>query len=391
MADARTRVYLAVAEADVARSIRTALDQAGCRVQEAMDWSLVAEEVGLFGADVIFLGHRLPGVDTRFTLAQLKEDPRTRDRSVIVAVPAGDSARADEVLTWGADDFLPVPAQKALVVQRVRLHGKKAAPPSNPSIPAIIDLPDLPSTDSAASMRAVAPEDRATHPGLKSARAAAPPSVPAGIDGFYEQDLGCMIEVSEALASSLPTADSLYILVKRIAQSLPVTRCNVALRGARSGEAIVVASQDDPTLRRQSVELGRYPEIRRCLDSGETVLIEDVRKDPEMEKVLDFITLVDLRSVLVLPLFVREVAVGTLALTTRRESHGFTRRELLFVRAMANLAAGMLSTGALLEDVRRAALSRSASGGATRDKDDDEILLDLDEQIDGLIAELDRK
>lgn len=385
--DARTRVYLAVAESDTARSIRTALDQAGCRVQEAMDWSLVAEEVGLFGADAIFLSHRLPGIDTRFIIAQLKEDPRTRDRAVIITVPQGEPQRADEVLTWGADDFLPVPAQKALIVQRVRLHGKKSTP-SNPSVPAIIDLPDLPSTDSVASMRAVSSEDRATHPGLKAARAVAA-EVPAGIDGYYEQDMGCVIEVAEALASSLPTADALYILVKRIAQSLPVTRCNVALRGARSSEAIVVASQDDPALRRQTVELGRYPEIRRCLEGGETVLIEDVRKDPEMEKILDFITLVDLRSVLVVPLFVREVAVGTLALTTRRESHGFTRRELLFVRAMANLAAGVLSTGALLEDVRRAALSRNPSKGQA--SDEDEVLLDLDDQIDGLIAELDRK
>ncbi len=378
--EAKTRVYIAIPESESNRALKSHLDAAGCRVQEAMDWSLIPEEVGLWGADLVVLAHRLPGVDVRFVLAQLKEDPRTRDRAVLVLVPAGETARAEEVIGWGADDFLPAPLVRSVVVQRLRLHTRTR-------IPSQIDLPDLPAPTASGALPAVKDEDLATSPGRKSIKLAGE-ALPAGIDGHYEQDMGCLVEVLEALASSLPTTDALYILVKRLSQAIPVSRCNVTLRGVRPGDAIVVASHDDAALRRQTVELGRYPEVRRCFESGETVLIEDVRKDPEMEKVLDFISMVDLRSALVLPLFVREVVVGSLGLTTRRENHGFTRRELLFVRAMANAAAGILSVSPLLEDVKRAALQSAPSGPGARME---EVTLDLDDQIEGLIEELDRK
>ena len=198
--------------------------------------------------------------------------------------------------------------------------------------------------------------------------------------------MGVLIEVSEAMASSLPTTDALYVLVRRISQVIPVHRCNIVVRGVKDDEAFVVASHDDPDLNRREVDLGRYPEVRRCLEGGEIVLIEDVRKDPEMEEVLDFITLVELRSALVFPLFVREVTVGTLGLTTRREVHGFTRRELLLVRAMANLAGGILATSELLETIRR-----SAAAEKPPMEEFDEVVLDIEDQIEGLIEELERK
>jgi CheY-like chemotaxis protein len=379
--EAKTKVYVAIPDSESSRALRSHLEAAGCRIQEAMDWSLIPEEVGLWGADLVVLAHRLPGVDVRFVLAQLKEDPRTRDRSVLVVVPAAEAARAEEVISWGADDFLPTPLVRAVVVQRLRLHTRAR-------IPAQIDLPDLPAATASGQVAAIREEEVATHSGLRAARPIGD-GLPLGIDGHYEQDMGCLIEVTEALASSLPTADALYVLVRRLSQSIPVSRCNITLRGVRPGEAVVVASHDDPALRRQTVELGRYPEVRRCFESGETVLIEDVGKDPEMEKVLDFITMVDLRSALVVPLFVREVVVATLGLTTRRENHGFTRRELLLVRAMANCAAGILSLSPLLEDVRRAALQPPPPPAAGEPPE--EVTLDFDDQIVDLIEELDRK
>ena len=105
-----------------------------------------------------------------------------------------------------------------------------------------------------------------------------------------------------------------------------------------------------------------------------------------MEEVLDFITLVELRSALVFPLFVREVAVGTLSMTTRREVHGFTRREILLTRALANMAAGILATSSLLENVRR-----NAAASKPPMEEFDEVVLDIEDQIEGLIEELERK
>jgi GAF domain-containing protein len=222
-------------------------------------------------------------------------------------------------------------------------------------------------------------------PGIKTARAYGE-GLPSDFDGHYEQDLGVIIEVSEAMSSSLATTDALYVLVRRISQMVPVYRCNILVQGVKPDEAFVVASHDDPNLTRKEVDLSRYPEVRRCLETGETVVIEDVRHDPEMEEVHDFITLVELRSALVFPLFVREIVVGTLGLTTRREIHGFTRRELLFLRTMANMAGGILAVSELLDDVRRVAAAEKPPM-----EEFDEVVLDIEDQIEGLIEELERK
>lgn len=376
----KTKIYLAVPDPALNRLVRSRLAHEGHRLQEAMDWGLVAEEVGLFGAEVVVLAHELPDIPGLDVLAHLRSDPRTAGRAVMVLVPEEDASRIEAWFEAGADDVLTLPLIPAVLVNRIRLLALKAARAAGETTDLLVSV-----ADEVVPLEELQQDARDTVPGLRAARAIGE-GLPSGWESFYEQDMGLLIEVSEAMASSLPTTDALYVLVRRISQVIPVHRCNVVLRGVKDEDAFVVASHDDPDLSHREVDLHRYPEVRRCLGKGEIVLIEDVRKDPEMEGILDFITLVELRSALVFPLFVREVAVGTLSLTTRREVHGFSRRELLLVRALANMAAGILATSDLLERVRR-----SAAAEKPPIQEFDEVVLDIEDQIEGLIEELERK
>ncbi len=343
-----------------------------------MDWTLVPEEVGLYGAEVVILSNELPDTSTIDVLTQLRKDSGD-ERAVLVLLPeVNDTARIDALLEGGADDVIVGPVIPRVLVNRIRMMAVNSSLNSG-------ELPRLVLSTAEDLVPLDEEELRETMPGLQTARAIGE-GLPTEFDGHYEQDLGVIIEVSEAMASSLATTDALYVLVRRISQLIPVHRCNVVIHGVKMDEAFVVASHDDPNLTHREVDLGRYPEVRRCLENGETVLIEDVRHDPEMEEVHDFITLVELRSALVFPLFVREIAIGTLGLTTRRETHGFTRRELLLLRTMANMAAGILATSELLEDVRR-----NAAAEKPPMEEFDEVVLDIEDQIEGLIEELERK
>lgn len=369
----KTKIYLAAPDPDLNRDLRRRLEAGGCQIQEALDWTLVPEEVGLFGADVVVLSQALAE-----PLGQLRADPRTADKPVLVVLESADEDSINAALDAGADDIIGVPLVSADLLNRVRLLRRSGSD--------LFEMPEL-MLSVADEMAPIAMDDGEEPHGAghRVARGYGE-GLPAGMDGAYENDLGLLIEVSEAMASSLPTEDALYVLTRRISEIIPVHRCNVLLVGVKPDEAFVVASHDDANLKKQQVDLRRYPEVRRCLESGETVLIEDVRKDPEMEEVLDFITSVDLRSALVFPLFVREVVVGTLSLTTRREVHGFTRREILFTRVMANMAAGLLSTSETLEQLRRDAAAEKPPM-----EEFDEVVLDLEDQIEGLIEELERK
>ena len=375
--DSKTKIYLAASDSDLNRSVRSSLDGHGFQIQEALDWTLVPEEVGLFGAHVVVVSHDLPGGGSDAVVKQLRADPRTRGRPVLVILPDMNEEAADSALRGGADEIVGQPLITADLVNRLR-RLRRASDSDT------IDLPDL--VLSVADEGAPIIDDDDDELGAPKLARTIGEGLPGGMDGVYEADLGVLIEASEAMASSLPTQDALYVLARRISQLIPVHRCNVVLVGVKPDEAFVVASHDDANLKHRQVDLRKYPEVRRSLESGEIVLIEDVRKDPEMQEVQNFITSVDLRSALVFPLFVREQVVGTLSLTTRREVHGFTRRELLFTRVMANMAAGLLSTSELLDTIRRAAAAEKPPM-----EEFDEVVLDLEDQIEGLIEELERK
>jgi hypothetical protein len=365
--ETRGKIYLATSDQDALERLRGALEPAGYRLQEPMDWNLVTEEVGFFGADVVLLGDEDGGPRPKRILEQLREH-RDVDAAVMVlgvgdeGVPGWWDAGADDVL---AGPFVPQTLLRRVQMQlRLRAHAR-----------ATETLPEL-------GYVTVADESD----DFSVPRPPMPDHLPKGLDGFYEKDLATLIEVSEAMASSVTAEDALYVIVRRLANTIPVSRCNITVRGVKSDEVVVVASHDDANMRSRSIRLSRYPEINRCLEGGEMVLIEDVHADADMREVLDFIKSVDLRSALVLPLYVKEIAVGALSMTSRRAAHGFTQRELLFTRAMVNIAAGVVAASDLIERLRR-----GEAEGDDEVEVFDEVVLGVDDAIEELIEELERK
>ncbi|MCO4768507.1 MAG: GAF domain-containing protein [Deltaproteobacteria bacterium] len=350
-------------------TLRGILEPAGYRLQEPMDWQLLSEEVGIFGADVVLLGDRLRSGDAARSLRRLK-DPRRNDCAVIVLAAEAEEGAVTRWLDAEADDVISGPIIPRDLLNRIglQLEVRNQAKASE-ALPELLYVSPADASDDVSAPR---PPDIPEH-------------LPTGLDSYYEPDLYTIIEASEAFASSLSAEDALFVIVRRLAKTIPVSRCNVTVRGVKNDEVIVVASHDDANMRSRAIKLSRYPEIRRCLEGGELVLIEDVHADDDMRVVLDFIKSVDLRSALVLPLYVKEVAVGALSLTSRRAAHGFTQRELLFTRVMANMAAGVIAAGDIIERLRR---------GAGQEEEVavfDEVVLGVDEAIEGLIEELERK
>lgn len=369
--ESKGKIYLATSEEGELEALRGVLGGAGYRLQEPMDWNLIAQEAGFFGADLVLLGESLGAVLAERTLRHLKEN---RDRQFVVMILSkpNDGGGLARWFDAGADDVLVGPFVPQAVLHRIRLHLQiRNHTRVTETLPDLLYMGPTETSDDESGPRPMGIPDH----------------LPKGLDGFYEQDMGTLIEVSEAIASSLSTEDALYVIVRRLAATIPVSRCNVTLRGLKHDEVIVVASHDDANMRSRSIKLRRYPEIRRCLTGGELVLIEDVHTDADMREVLDFIKSVDLRSALVLPLYVREVVVGALSMTSRRAAHGFTQRELLFTRAMVNIAAGSIASSDLIERLRR----KDGEPELVEVEPIDEVVLGVDDDIQVLIEELERK
>ena len=94
-----------------------------------------------------------------------------------------------------------------------------------------------------------------------------------------------MTAILKEVTASLSPEKIYQILVRRVAQGLHVGRCSVVLAAPGDPEGTVVAAYENPTLRDLRVDLARYPEINRALETGQTVLVSNVDADPMYQDV----------------------------------------------------------------------------------------------------------
>ena len=355
----KPKIYVADPDAGVSRMIRSALEPAGYMVQEAFDWEQLVEEMSVYGADITLLSTEIPDTYYGDIIRDIKRSPDTSGIPVIVLVEPDDRRSVGDSLAQGAADIIYKPMVLADVLNKITMHSTRPAASTTD-----LDLegellgdlggqPRLPIND------------------LKT-----------GSDR-YDRDLSTFIEVTEAIASSLEPEDSFFVLVRRVAEVIPCDRCNIVLTGVGDREAWVVASHDDPNLKRHEIALKKYPEYTQALESMEPVLIDDAQSHPVTEKVRNAVSKVSLGSTLVFPLIIREVAMGVLSLSTRGKARDFEPAELLLLRSMANLAACVIKATSALESVRYQAANEKAPA-----EEFENIVLDLDDQIEVLMDEL---
>jgi len=95
-----------------------------------------------------------------------------------------------------------------------------------------------------------------------------------------------LVAILREITASLNSSEIYQILVRRVASGLRIARCSVVLAHGQDGEGTVVAAYENPNLRDLRVNLTKYPEILRALETGQTVLVSDIDADPLYQDVL---------------------------------------------------------------------------------------------------------
>ena len=357
----KLKIYVADADPDVTRFLRGTLTPMGHTVQEAFDLDNVLDEIRVFGPDLIFLSTDLQDGDYTAVVRSIRRNEEC-SACPVVALARRGQGNLDEVRACpGISDVMSKPLMATELLARIKFHsGEPLNETTDVNLSEDFSLSEsvhrLPISDLATGSRR------------------------------YDRDLTTIIEITEAICSSLEPDDTFYVLVKRAAEAIPCDRCNVVLTGVGDHEAFVLASHDDPNLRRHGIDLSRYPEYRLAIDSLEPVLIDDAQLHPVTEKVRDAVNMVQLGSTLVFPLIVREAAVGVMSLSTRGRSRDFEPAEVLLLRSLANLAACTIKATTALESLRYLSVAQKAPA-----EEFENIVLDLDDQIEMLIDEFEGK
>ncbi|HWP38897.1 MAG TPA: GAF domain-containing protein [Gemmatimonadales bacterium] len=150
------------------------------------------------------------------------------------------------------------------------------------------------------------------------------------------------IEILEEISGSLQFVDILQTITRKLGESFGLDRCSIFLaeRGGRT--ARLVASYEDPSIRNYVVDLERYPELKRALQSGETVFIPDASADPNLKHIKGTLINRRVQSITVVPITWRGVAIGAIFLRSYRDGPSFSEGDIKFTQVIGSLTAKAL-------------------------------------------------
>jgi PAS domain S-box-containing protein len=160
------------------------------------------------------------------------------------------------------------------------------------------------------------------------------------------------VELTQQLASSTEIRPVLAHAAKRMAECLEVARCSIVLLDGTGGQAHVVVTSDDDSLRDYPIALDDYPELLHVLRTAETFVIEDVTNCPLLTNHPKR-SLIPFRASVLVPICHDRVVQGAIFL----RSHSELRAEseaLTLVRTVANATAIAFSNARVLQSLREA-------------------------------------
>jgi GAF domain-containing protein len=165
--------------------------------------------------------------------------------------------------------------------------------------------------------------------------------------------LHAVIEIQHDVGGSLHFAEVVQSVTLRLGETFGLDRCSIFLAERGGGRVRLVASYEDPGIRNYVVDLDRSPELRRALQTGETVYIADAATDPSLGPARWALAARKVKSITVVPISWRGNAIGAIFLRTFRDGPSFSSADVQFCQVVANLTAKALRNAHRFERLRR--------------------------------------
>jgi len=167
-----------------------------------------------------------------------------------------------------------------------------------------------------------------------------------------KKDLETIVDLADMLSSTLDPEEVLYLIVKKLSEIMPVSRCSIlSVESSPKGKAEVISTFEQRNFDTLELDLKKYPEIKKAIRTKNTVIVNNADKDPLMKTVRSAINSLEIKSIMVIPVFFRSEVIGTLFLRTTRRIHSFTEREKKLCQNIANTAAKALNNAYLFQEI----------------------------------------
>src|SRR3989337_1652706 len=163
-------------------------------------------------------------------------------------------------------------------------------------------------------------------------------------------DSEALLQISEAVSSTLSSREILHIIVKKVASLFDATRCSIFRVAHEEKSAHVIASHDDPDIELE-ITIDNYPEVKKALETREMVIVQYILLDPLMKDVQENIKSLKNNAIVVIPIILKDNVIGTLFLRSVRDNKFFSEREIKFLKVVARVTANALDNAFLYENL----------------------------------------
>jgi GAF domain-containing protein len=148
-----------------------------------------------------------------------------------------------------------------------------------------------------------------------------------------------LIDVLQEIAGTLFVVDILQGATRKMGETFGLDRCSIYLAEQGEPTARLVATYEDPSIRNFVIDLKQYPEIRRALETGETVFIPDAQANSELRHIQGLLESRRVKSITVVPITWRGAPIGAILLRTVRDGPVLSNADVRFIQGVAALLA----------------------------------------------------
>ena len=303
MGDTKAKILVADDDKALLSTVGWILRDRGYDVVSVSSGEEIIRKLEQESPDLVMLDIMMPKVDGLRVLEQVKREDRWRDLPILMISSMPPEDGTVKSLGLGAADFIPKPFRVRELLARVEAHLRSAR-----------ELSDA----------------------RKEARTRSE-----------------LVEILHEVTDSLKPDEIFHILARRVGRALNIPMCSIVMSGPHDAVGIVVATFDNPMLRNLEIQLSRYPEIRKALETNETVLVQDVKVDPIYAEVREEWRReginVRTRSAIALPFDLHGSRAGVFFLRTTDKQPALTEGDARFATTVISAAVAAIEKGYDLE------------------------------------------
>jgi two-component system cell cycle response regulator len=317
VATGQTKIVVADDDQTLLKTLVYILKGQGHEVVAVEGGDRLLEVLAVERPDLLMLDIMMPRIDGLQLLESIRSDPAYEGLPVLMISSMPPEEATARSLGLGADDFIPKPFRVRELLARVDARLRQSR-----------------------TLRA-AREEADRHREVAEAKT------------DEARVRAEMLDILHEITDSLKPDEIYHILARRVARVLGLSKCSMVLAQAGDQMGLVVAAYENPMLRNFQIELRKYPEIRRALESGRPVLVEDLRTDPVYEEarrewVQEGVEVVT-RSAIAIPFSLRKQQRGVFFLRTTHDDQPLEEEDVAFAGTVIGAAVNAIDRAYDLE------------------------------------------